>query len=86
MEEKITLNDGTEIVGTHVIPNGNVLWVYIRNGMGLGDVFPLLNDPEKTKKITAEPFGGEKVTYKGYKVLFSIRKEDDGQITAGIRK
>ena len=83
MDEKLTLNDGTELEG-HLIETDIRLFVYVWN-RSLGDVFALLNDPEKTKKIVEERFGQSK-TVKGYKRLMSISDEGNGMVSASLKK
>lgn len=83
MEEKLTLNDGTELQG-HVIETDIRLFVYVW-GKTLTEAFELLNDPEKTKKIVAERYG-ETQTVRGYKRLMSISDEGSGMISASLKK
>ena len=82
---KLILNDGTELQPAYVILAGGVLWVYLDGGLTLAEAFELLIDPEKTVKITANAFG-EVTEYNGFTELFCIRKEDNGQVNAGLRK
>lgn len=77
----LTLNDGTIIENSSVIESGN-LYVYIGNGMTLAEVFEIMNDPEKTKKIVYD-MGG---TYRGYKKLIAVRDEQNGTMTAVLKK
>lgn len=83
MNEKLTLNDGTELNG-HLIETETRLFLYVYD-MQMDEVFNLLYDPEKTKKIVAER-GGEKTTVKGYKVLMSISVETSNMISASLKK
>ena len=83
MDEKLTLNDGTELTG-HAIEANERLFVYIW-GKTLAEVFELLNDPEKTKKITANRYG-ETQTIRGYKHLCSVSEETGGMIAASLKK
>ena len=83
MEEKLTLNDGTELQG-HAIETETRLFVYVW-GKTLTEVFELLNDPEKTKRIIAERYG-EMQTFRGYKRLMSISDEGSGMISASLKK
>lgn len=85
MEQKLTLNDGTELMNSSVTDDGNILWLYVYADIEFGNLFALLNDPEKVSKITAT-FGGEKTEYLGFNELFCIRKEKVGFISAGLRK
>ena len=83
MDEKLTLNDGTELEG-HLIETDARLFVYVY-GLALAEAFELLNNPEKTKKIIAERYG-EKTTVRGYKHLYSISEEAGGMIAGGLKK
>ena len=85
MEQKLTLNDGTELLNSSATEDGSILWLYIYADITFADLFALLNDPDKAKKITAM-FGGDKRTHRGFKELFCIRKENGGFISAGLRK
>ena len=49
MEETLKLNDGTKL-GGHALLSDGTLWIYLDSST-LADAFPLLNDPEKTKRI-----------------------------------
>ena len=81
----LTLNDGTELTPAHAVAVNGILWVYLDNGITLADAFALLNDPEKTAVIRMNEYGQES-EFDGYTDLFCIRREDDGQVNAGIRK
>lgn len=83
MDEKLTLNDGTELVG-HLLELDTRLMLYVYD-QTMGDLFPLLNDPDKTKVIKAERYG-IKQTVRGYKHLCSISEENGGMISASLRK
>lgn len=84
MDEKLTLNDGTEIVG-HIIQSGSRLILYMYE-IGLQDAFDLLIDPERTKVIRWTRYG-EKGTLRGYKQLMSISVERGGaMICASLAK
>lgn len=85
MNSTLTLNDGTALEGSYVIQNGNTLYLYCYAEITFGDLFALLNDPEKAKKITMDR-GGERTVFRGFKELFCIRKEDGNFISAGLRK
>lgn len=82
MEEKLIMNDGTEIAG-HLLEAAGVLFLYMY-GITFEEAFELLDNPENVKKIKAERYGEFK-TVRGYKELYTISKED-GFISAGIRK
>jgi hypothetical protein len=81
----IKLKDGTVLENSYVILSGGVLYVYVQGGCTLAEVFDLLIDPVCTEKITALAAGGE-TEYTGYTKLISVRDEENGQITASLRK
>lgn len=82
MNEKLTLNDGTEIAG-HLLESSGVLFLYMYE-ITFEEAFELLNNPENVKKIKAERYGATQ-TVRGYKELYTLSKEN-GLISAGIRK
>ena len=84
MWEKLTLNDGTELDNSSAILSGD-LFLYIHDS-DLQTVFGLLIDPEKTQKIVYTQVNGTSVEYVGYKKLRTVTDEDNGLITAVLRK
>lgn len=82
MNEKLTLNDGTEIAG-HLLEVNERLFLYLQE-ISLEDAFNLLIDPENTMIIYAERYG-QKTTVTGYVALYAISREN-GQICATLRK
>jgi len=85
MDQILTLNDGTRLFPAHAIEDGYVLWVYIDGGITLNAAFELLSDSDKTGKITANNYGSI-AEYTGFTDLFCIRREDNGQVNAGLKK
>ena len=85
MEQKLTLNNGTVLENSSAAENGIGLWLYVNSGISFADLFAIVNDPEKTRRIIAENIEGKK-TYRGYKDLFYIRKGDNGSVSIGLRK
>lgn len=83
MQEKLTLNDGTELAG-HVIEDGMNLFVYLDNNTILA-AFPILSDPEKTENIVAFR-NGQTTEYTGYTHLKSISEENGGRVSAVLLK
>lgn len=83
MDEKLILNDETELTG-HAIEFNNQLFLYIHE-MGMADVFQELINPEKVKKITGIT-GEIKAVFRGYKKLTAIRDEGNGLISAVLLK
>ena len=84
MPEKLTLNDGTELENASAILSGD-LFLYV-NGSDLRTVFDLLIDPENTKQIIYTQVNGTSITYVGYKKLRAVTDEDNGLITAVLRR
>lgn len=83
MDEKLILNDGTEIAG-HLLETETRLFVYVYE-LTLAEAFEVLNEPEKTAKIEAEQYGQQK-TVRGYNHLVSISEEAGGMVSASLRK
>ena len=83
MNEKLTLADGTELVG-HGIETEVRLFLYIYEQTMKG-VFDLMIDPEKIKVIKFDRYG-EKGKYSGYRRLVSVSEERGGMICACLRK
>ena len=83
MNEKLTLADGTELVG-HGVETEVRLFLYIYE-QTLKGVFDLMIDPEKIKTIKFDRYG-EKGKYSGYKHLVSVSEERDGMICACLRE
>ena len=84
MPEKLTLNNGTELEDSSAILSGN-LFLYIHNS-DLQTVFNLLIDPENTEVIVYTRNNGTEVTYEGYTKLKAVTDEDNGLITAVLRR
>jgi hypothetical protein len=82
--EKLRLNDGTELENSSAILSGD-LFLYL-NGVTFGGAFMMLSESRKTKKITYTQNNGEKITYEGYTKLKALRDEEDGLVTAVLRK
>lgn len=85
MIRKLKLNDGTELENSYVSQAGGNLWVYVYAQITFAALFTLLNDPSKTDVITLND-GATVTEFNGYNDLFCIRKEDEGFISAGLRK
>jgi len=85
MDQILILNDGTRLFPAHAIEDGYVLWVYLDGGVKLNEAFELLSVPEKTEKIKANNYGSL-TEYTGFTDLFCIRREDNGQVNAGLKK
>lgn len=85
MGEILILNDGTRLMPAHATLAGGTLWIYLDGQVTLAEAFELLNDPEKTGKITADEYGSI-TEYTGYTDLYCIRREDYGQVNAGLKR
>ena len=86
MEQKITLADGTVIPDAYAMLVSGDLFIYINStSMDIRDVWSLLSNTRKTKRIRVQAFGDD-VTYQKYTDIYFIRREDNGSINAGLRK
>lgn len=86
MEQKITLADGTVIQNAYAMLVDGNLFIYINDtGADIGQIFDLLRNAKKTKRIRSQAFGDD-VTYQKYTKIYFIREEDNGFINAGMRK
>ena len=83
MQEKLILNDGTELTG-HVIRSYLTLFVYVYESK-MAEIFGLLNDPEKTAVIMAFA-DTEETEYTGFSHLKSVTEESDIMISAVLRR
>lgn len=81
---KLTLNDGTVLENSSAILSGD-LFLYM-NGHGLQEVFNLLINPDNTTVIIFTQVNGEEITFTDFSRLISVRDEDNGLITAVLRK
>jgi hypothetical protein len=84
MAENLKLNDGTVLDNSSAILSSD-LFLYM-NGYGMKEVFDLLIEPEKAKKIVYTRNDGSIVSYLKYKKLISVRDEGDDLITAVLRR
>lgn len=84
MNEQLTLNNGTILGNSSAVISGD-LYLYIRGG-SLADVFNLLIDPDNTAEIVYTMINGEDVTFSGFVRLTSVRDEENGMITAVLKK
>ena len=84
MAENLKLNDGTVLDNSSAILSSD-LFLYM-NGYGMKEVFDLLIEPEKAKKIVYTRNDGSSVSYLKYKKLISVRDEGDDLITAVLRR
>ena len=84
--EQITLADGTVINNAYTILVDGELFVYINSTtMDIREVWSLLSNVKKTKRIRCQAFG-EDVTYQKYTDIYFIRRELNGSMSAGLRK
>ena len=84
MAENLKLNDGTVLDNSSAILSSD-LFLYM-NGYGMKEVFDLLIEPEKAKKIVYTRNDGSIVSYLKYKKLIAVRDEGDDLITAVLRR
>ncbi|MBR6443492.1 MAG: hypothetical protein IKS46_07380 [Clostridia bacterium] len=83
--ETLTLNDGTVLESSNGHISTGLLYLYIQNGMNLQEVFGLLIDPEKTQEIKKK-YGEHETVFRGYTKLMAVTDEDNGTITAVLKK
>lgn len=83
--ETLTLNDGTLLSDSSAHQDDARLYVYIRSGAGLQEVFNLLIDPEKTERIVMNAPDFERI-FEGFTKLTAVTDEGNGMITAVLKK
>ena len=83
--ETLELNDGTVLENSNAHMDADRLYVYIRDGSSLAEVFNLLIDPEKTERIIRRAPELETV-FDGYETLIAVKDEEIGMITAILKK
>lgn len=83
--ETLELNDGTVLENSNAHMDADRLYVYIRDGSTLEEVFNLLIDPEKTERIIRRAPELETV-FDGYETLIAVKDEEIGMITAILKK
>lgn len=83
--ETLELYDGTVLENSNAHMDADRLYVYIRNGSSLQEVFNLLIDPKKTERIARRAPELETV-FEGYKTLIAVKDEEIGMITAILKK
>ena len=81
--ETVVLNDGTKLLDSHVLLDGNTLWFYLKN-ITFEEAFELMNDSSKTSRIIMDYFG-DVTEYNGYTDLFCLKREEDMRITGGLK-
>lgn len=83
--EKLKLNDGTVLENASAIQADPDLYVYV-NGTTLDAVYMQLRESRKTRKVTYIQNNGAAVLFEGYTKLKALRDEEDGLVTAVLRK
>lgn len=84
---KLRMADGTNVPKARVILSAGTLWFYVDSPMTMAEVFGIMDDPEKTKRITMVNDDGSEETFLGYTELMCIRKEEYiRQINGGLKK
>ena len=74
MDEYLILNNGVIVRDAHCFDDGVNLFVYITGDADLMAMLALFSVPENTEVIKASRYG-EKATYEGYTVLYSMSRE-----------
>ena len=83
--EKLTLNDGTELLDSYAVETLDNLFLYIRSGLNMMQVFMLVYDPNKISMIRYT--AGTTVTeYGGYTTIQGITQEHGGMISVVLRR
>lgn len=83
--EKLTLNDGTELLDSYAVETLDNLFLYIRNGMTMMQVFMLMADPNKIRMIRYTA-GTTEIGYGGYTMVQGITQEHGGMISVVLRR
>ena len=84
--QRITLADGTIINNAYALMVDGNLFIYLTTTtMDIRDVWNLLSNTRKTKRIRSQAFGADE-TYLKYTDIRGMSKEDDGSINARLRK
>lgn len=83
--ESLKLSDGTVLENSSALVSNTDLFVYLQ-GIAFRAAFQQLIESRKTRKITYTRNSGEKVIFEGYTRLVALRDEDDGMVTAVLRK
>lgn len=84
MDVRITLSDGTVLESSSLIESDDRLFLYIRNGYGLREVFEKLIEPANTRTIQATQYGAT-TAKEGFTKLICVRDEGNGLITAVLK-
>ena len=86
MDQQLILSDGTVFNNSYVIKSGFNLFVYVYDeNITYQDMFIILNNPENTASITYRN-GEVETVYSGFTYLFDAKREDEGFMTAALRK
>lgn len=83
--ETLTLNDGTVLEQSYSAETLDNLFLYIKNGMTMMQVFMLMSDPNKTSRITYTA-GQTIIVYSGYTMVQGITQEYGGMISVVLRR
>ena len=88
MEEKLIFADGMELTPAHLMQvRADELILYIQTpGLTFRETYELLEDGTLAQRIQAQEIDGTVEIYEGFAELVGLRKEDDGQITAILKK
>ena len=83
--ENLTLKDGTVLENSYAVETMNNLFLYIRNGMTMMQVFMLMFDQSKIEliKYTAGTVVSE---FGGYTMVQGITQEHGGMISVVLRR
>lgn len=82
----VYLADGTYLNAEAGYANGD-LWIWMRdNTVTITDVFPLVSDPEKTRKITDVITANTQQTWEGFTRLVTMSTDYDNYVSVRLRK
>ena len=81
---KLILN-GHELENSYAIKSGYRLLLYVYADISFADLFAILNDPMNVLTVVVEE-NGVQTTFDGFSEFYTITKEEEGFISAGLRK
>lgn len=83
--QQLELNDGTILENSYSAESMDNLFLYIRNGMNMMQVFMLLTDPQKTERIVYRS-GDKMVEHNGFLNMSGINTEFGGLVSVVMRR
>lgn len=83
--QQLEMNDGTILENSYSAETMDSLFLYVRNGMTMMQVFVLMSDPRATEHIIYRS-GDATVEHGGFTVLSGINTEFGGMISVVLRR